>query len=89
MLNYICKVETDLTKNKAERSDKMQKMTLKALRANSGLSQEKAAKKLGVAAATLSKWENAKSFPDAIEIGKIEKLYNTNYNDIIFPDSTV
>ena len=62
----------------------MQKMTLKALRANSGLSQEKAAKKLGVAAATLSKWENAKSFPDAIEISEIEKLYNTNYNDIIF-----
>lgn len=68
----------------------MQKMTLKALRANSGLSQEKAAKKLGVAAATLSKWENAKSFPNAIEIGEIEKLYNTNYNDIIFlPHNTV
>jgi transcriptional regulator with XRE-family HTH domain len=62
----------------------MQKMTLKALRANSGLSQESAAKKLGVAAATLSKWENAKSFPDAIEIGRIEELYNTSYNDIIF-----
>ncbi len=68
----------------------MQKMTLKALRANSGLSQEMAAKKLGIASSTLSKWENAKSFPDAIEIGEIEKLYNTNYNDIIFlPNNTV
>jgi transcriptional regulator with XRE-family HTH domain len=73
-----------LARNITERSDKMQKMTLKALRANSGLSQESAAKKLGVAAATLSKWENAKSFPDAIEIGRIEELYNTSYNDIIF-----
>lgn len=68
----------------------MQKMTLKALRANSGLSQETAAKKLGIASSTLSKWENAKSFPNAVEISKIEKLYNTNYNDIIFlPHNTV
>lgn len=68
----------------------MQKMTLKALRINSGLSQEKAAKKLGVAAATLSKWETAKSFPDAVAISKIENLYNTNYNNIIFlPKNTV
>ena len=62
----------------------MQKMTLKALRVNNGLSQESAAKKLGVSPATLSKWENAKSFPDAIKIGKIEELYRTSYNDIIF-----
>lgn len=61
----------------------MQKMTLKALRVNSGLSQESAAKKLGVSPSTLSKWENAKSFPDAIEIGRIEEFYNTTYNDII------
>ena len=68
----------------------MPKMTLKAWRTNRGLTQEDAAKKLGIASSTLSKWENAKSFPDAMEIGEIEKLYNTSYNDIIFlPDSTV
>lgn len=68
----------------------MQKMTLKALRVNSGLSQESAAKKLGVSPSTLSKWENAKSFPDAIEIRRIEEFYNTTYNDIIFlPRNTV
>lgn len=59
-------------------------MTLKALRANSGLSQETATKKLGIASSTLNKWKNAKSFPNAVEIGEIGKLYNTNYNDIIF-----
>ncbi|WP_236560362.1 helix-turn-helix domain-containing protein [Streptococcus halichoeri] len=32
----------------------------------------------------LSNWENAKTFPDAIEINKIEKLYDVNYSDIIF-----
>lgn len=68
----------------------MQKMTLKALRVNSGLSQEIAAKNIGVSPSTLSSWENAKSFPNAIEIGKIEELYRTSYNDIIFlPDSAV
>ena len=68
----------------------MQKMTLRALRANRGLSQEAAAKKLGIAPSTLSKWENAKSFPNAIELKKIEKLYQTSYNDIVFlPNKTV
>ena len=68
----------------------MPKLTLKAWRTNRGLTQEEAAKKLGVGASTLSKWERAKSFPNAIEIGKIEELYRTSYNDIIFlPDSTV
>jgi len=68
----------------------MQKMTLRALRINRGLSQEVAAKKLGIASSTLSKWENAKSFPNAIELRKIEELYQASYNDIIFlPNNTV
>lgn len=68
----------------------MQKMTLRALRINRGLSQEVAAKKLGIASSTLSKWENAKSFPNAIELRKIEELYQASYNDIIFlPSNTV
>lgn len=73
-----------------ERGDGMKKMTLRALRVQHNLKQEDAAKKLGVATSTLSKWENAKSFPDAIEINRIEKLYGVGYTDIIFlPDSTV
>lgn len=68
----------------------MTKLTLKALRINTGLSQEAAAKKLGIAPSTLSKWENAKSFPNAVEISEIEQLYHTSYNDIIFlPNNTV
>ena len=65
-------------------------MTLRALRINRGLSQEVAAKKLGIASSTLSKWENAKSFPNAIDLRKIEELYQASYNDIIFlPNNTV
>lgn len=60
------------------------KWTLKTLRVANNLSQKEAAEKLGVVASTLSKWERAKSFPDAIEIKKIEKLYDVDYNDIIF-----
>ncbi|HHM0019194.1 TPA: helix-turn-helix domain-containing protein, partial [Streptococcus pyogenes] len=43
-----------------------------------------AAKKLRISVSKLSNWENAKTFPDAIEINKIEKLYDVNYSDIIF-----
>lgn len=64
--------------------------TLKTLRVNKNLTQEEASKKLGISPSTLSKWENYKSFPNAAEISKIEKLYGVGYNDIIFlPTNTV
>lgn len=63
------------------------KLTLKALRIINNLTQKEAAKSLGIAETTLSKWENSKSFPTVPEIAKIEKLYHTKYSDIIFlPD---
>jgi len=60
------------------------KLTLKALRANKGLTQKQAADAIGVAVGTLGSWENALSFPDAIKIAKIEEVYDTTYADIIF-----
>lgn len=68
----------------------MQKMTLKMLRVRDNLTQEVAAKALGISPSTLSKWESGKSFPDVLDINKIENLYRINYNDIIFlPNNTV
>lgn len=68
----------------------MQKMTLKMLRVRDNLTQEVAAKALGISPSTLSKWETGKSFPDVLDINKIENLYRINYNDIIFlPNNTV
>lgn len=68
----------------------MQKMTLKMLRARDNLTQEVAAKALGISPSTLSKWESGKSFPDVLDINKIENFYRINYNDIIFlPKNTV
>lgn len=63
-------------------------LTLKALRVNKGLTQKQAADAIGVSSNTLGSWESASSFPDAIKIAKIEKLYDTTYADIIFlPDN--
>ena len=68
----------------------MPKMTLKMLRVRDNLTQEAAAKALGISPSTLSKWESGKSFPDVLDINKIENLYRINYNDIIFlPTNTV
>ncbi|WP_262404958.1 helix-turn-helix transcriptional regulator [Streptococcus cristatus] len=65
-------------------------MTLKMLRVRDNLTQEVAAKALGISPSTLSKWESGKSFPDVLDINKIENLYHINYNDIIFlPIDTV
>ncbi|WP_308748475.1 helix-turn-helix transcriptional regulator [uncultured Anaerococcus sp.] len=60
------------------------KMTLKALRINNNYTQQEAGEKLGVTKDTISRWENARSFPDAMQIKAIEKLYNVTYNNIIF-----
>lgn len=62
----------------------LMKITLKAARVNKGLTQEKAAFKIGVAKYTISNWERGRSYPDALCIKKIEKVYEINYNDIIF-----
>lgn len=60
------------------------KMTLKALRINNNFTQQEAGEKLGVTKDTISRWENAKSFPDAMQIKAIEELYHVTYNNIIF-----
>ncbi len=60
------------------------KLTLKALRKNSNLTQEQAAKKLDISESTLNNYENYKSFPDVQVVEKILKLYNVQYDDVIF-----
>ena len=60
------------------------RLTLKALRANSGMTQIETAELLGISESTLNNYENYKSFPDVPIIEKILKLFNVSYNDIIF-----
>ena len=69
---------------------KVPKITLKAIRANANLTQAEVAKKLDISPSTWSKWENGKSYPDVVEIEKLEKLFNIGYSDIKFlTNSTV
>ncbi len=60
------------------------KLTLKALRKNSNLTQEQAAKKLNISESTLNNYENYKSFPDVQIVERILKLYNVQYDEVIF-----
>lgn len=59
-------------------------LTLKAARVNAGLSQKDAAKALEISVDTLSRYERGLSFPDVPTIKRIERLYKTSYNELIF-----
>ena len=64
-------------------SEKMKRMTLKAARVNTGLTQ-KQAEKLRVSNKTLCRWENGTSMPKANKIDDLCTLYGVCYDDIIF-----
>ena len=57
-------------------------MTLKAIRINKQLSQDEAAKLIGISSDTLSNYERGKSFPDIPVLKKIEEVYETRYDSI-------
>lgn len=60
------------------------KISLRAARTNKGLSQEEAARKIGVSVDTLSNYENGLTYPDIPILKKIEEIYEIEYKDIIF-----
>lgn len=59
-------------------------ITLRAARANAAMTQREVATRLGVTVDTVGNWERGKSFPDALQIRKIEEIYHVKYDDIIF-----
>nr|DAQ49088.1 MAG TPA: Repressor protein CI [Caudoviricetes sp.] len=59
-------------------------MTLKAIRINKKLSQEEAAKRIGISVDTLSNYERGKTYPDIPILKQIEKVYEVNYSNINF-----
>ena len=59
-------------------------LSLKAARVNCNLTQEEAAKKIGVTPKMLSDWENAKSFPSVKRLPAILSTYGVGYDDLIF-----
>lgn len=62
----------------------MKKMSLKAARVNSGLTQKKASQTLKISNKTLCSWENGKTFPDQPMIEKLCALYGVTYDMIDF-----
>lgn len=60
------------------------KYNLKVLRVLNNLTLKGAAVKLGVSPTTLSNWERGLTYPDVINIKKIEEIYNVRYPDIDF-----
>lgn len=63
----------------------MFKVTLRAARVNSCLTQKKAAELLEISESTLGNYEKGKTFPSNPELlTAIENLYSVKYDDIIF-----
>lgn len=60
-------------------------LTLKQWRCVREISQEVAAKQIGVSVVTISNWENGKNYPSMKTIKKIMEVYNIDsINDITF-----
>lgn len=60
------------------------KLTLKAARVNKGLTQKDAAKLMGVSRNVISTWERQISFPDVLQVKRIEEVYGLQFQEIIF-----
>lgn len=59
-------------------------ITIKAARVNVGLTQENAAKELGITRQTLASYEAGRTSPD-MELGKrMARLYKTTVDNLIF-----
>ena len=60
------------------------KMSLQMWRKQLNITQEAAAKGIGISVDTLSNYERGKTYPDIPILRKIEKFYGIGYDDIIF-----
>ena len=58
--------------------------TLKTARERKGLTQERAAKLIGISVDTLGNYERGKSYPDIPVLRKIEEIYEIPYEKLIF-----
>ena len=58
------------------------RITLKAARVNTGLTQDEVAKALCVTKKTVSSWENGKTVPNIDKIDALCALYGRKYDDI-------
>lgn len=60
------------------------KFTLKTARERLKLTQDEAAKRIGVSPDTIGNYERGKSYPDIPVLRKIEEVYGVPYEQLIF-----
>lgn len=65
------------------------KPAYRAARAIKGITQENAAAVIGVAASTLSKWENGETEPSASQIYKMSVVYGISADKLIGSDKLI
>ena len=65
------------------------KPAYRAARAIKGITQENAAAVIGVAASTLSKWENGETEPSASQLYKMSVVYGISADKLIGSDKLV
>ena len=66
----------------------MVKITLKAARVNAGLTQKRAAERLGVSNKTLCGWENGVTTPNLQYVDAMCEMYGVSYDNLNFlPDN--
>ncbi len=63
--------------------------SLAQVRKKSGLSQERAAEKLGVSRQTISKWENGETLPDIRQAQGLAALYHVSLDTLAAFDAEV
>lgn len=61
------------------------KLTMKALRAASGYTQKEVAEIVGVSRITYMKWENYESYPDALQLINLAKIFKCSLDAFYFP----
>ncbi len=61
-------------------------VSLKAMRVNTGLTQNEVASLMGVTPKTIQNWESGISAPDAVQFARLCRNYNCSRDDIFLPD---
>lgn len=61
------------------------KLPMKALRVASGYTQKEVAEIVGVSRITYMKWENYESYPDALQLINLAKIFKCSLDTFYFP----
>lgn len=64
------------------------RITIAAARVNAGMTQEEAAKALGINRTTLVKWENGQVIPGTIQLIAMSNIYRIPIDNIFVPKAT-